>query len=148
MHALYEGDQEKAQALLPADDELSAQEAAAFGRIDRLRELLDAEPSRANELSPDGFSPLHLAIYGGQPEAVRMLIERGADLEAVSTSKVAQVRPLGTAAFVRSTTLARMLLEAGADPNAKTPSGHTAMDSAIENGDEEFARLLREFGAD
>ena len=76
-----------------------------------------------------------------------MLIERGADLEAVSTGSIAQVRPLGTAAFVRSVPLARLLLEAGADPNGANPQGATPMDTAQANGDEEFAALLREFGA-
>jgi ankyrin repeat protein len=140
MHALYRGDTEAAYRLLPPDAELTAHEAATFGRIDRLRELLDENPARANEFSPDGFSPLHGAIFGGQEEAVRLLIEHGADLEAVSTASFAQVRPLGTAAFVRSAPLARILLEAGADPNA-------AMETARENDDEAMIALLREFGA-
>jgi ankyrin repeat protein len=148
MKALYRGDEEEAHRLLPPDHELTAHEAATFGRVDRLRELLDEDPSRVNEFSPDGFSPLHGAIYGGHDETVRLLIERGADLEAVSTSEVAQVRPLGTAAFVRSVELGRMLLEAGADANAQNPNGHTALDTALESGDEAFAALLREFGAD
>jgi ankyrin repeat protein len=146
MQALYRGEEEEAHRLLPPDDELKAHEAAAFGRIKRLRALLDEDPARANDVSPDGFTALHLAIYGRQKQAVRLLVERGADLEAVSTAAIAQVRPLGTAAFVGSVPLARILLEAGADPNAENPQGHTAMDTAKANGDEEFAALLREFG--
>ena len=140
MHALYRGELDDARRLLPADEELTAPEAAAFGRLERLRELLNEDPARANELSPDGFGPLHLAIFGGQEGATRLLIDRGADLEAVSTASFAQVRPLGTAAFVRSAPLARILLEAGADPSA-------AMAAARENRDEAILALLREFGA-
>ena len=147
MNALYRGEADEAARLLPADQELQAHEAAAFGRVDRLRELLDEDPARANEPSPDGFSPLHLAIFGNQEDAVRVLIERGADLEAVSTASIARVRPLGTAAFVGSVPLARILLEAGADPNGRSPEGFTPMDAAQANGDEAFAALLREFGA-
>jgi len=147
MRALYNGNEDEAYRLLPPDEELTAHEAATFGRVERLRELLDEDPARVNEFSADGFSPLHGAIYGGHESTVRLLVERGADLEAVSTSEIAQVRPLGTAAFVRSVPLARILLEAGADPNATNPREGTAMDSALENGDEEFVRLLREFGA-
>ena len=136
MHALYRGDLEEARGLLPADSKLTAPEAAAFGRLERLSELLDEDPARVNELSPDGFAPLHLAIFGGQEAAVRLLIDRGADLEAVSTASFAQVRPLGTATFVGSVPLARILLEAGADPNG-----------ASAHGDEQMAALLRGFGA-
>jgi ankyrin repeat protein len=147
MQALYEGREEEAYRLLPADEELTAQEAATFGRVERLRQLLDEEPARANEPSPDGFSPLHLAIFGGHESIVRLLIERGADLEAVSTSAIAQVRPLGTAANFRALELGRILLEGGADPNGPNPQGATPMETARANEDEAFMALLREFGA-
>ena len=147
MQALYEGRQEDAYRLLPPDDELTAPEAATFGRVERLRQLLDEDSGRVNEPSSDGFSPLHLAIFGGHESTARLLIERGADLEAVSTSPIAQVRPLGTAANFRALELGRILLEAGADPDGRNPQGHTAMDTAKANDDEAFAALLREFGA-
>src|SRR5205823_4576195 len=135
------GETDAAYRLLPPDAELTAHEAATFGRVDRLRELLDEDASRANEFSPDGFSPLHGAIFGGHENSVRLLVERGADLEAVSTASFAHVRPLGTAAFVRSVPLARILLEAGADP-----AGSTAMETARANGDEAMISLLHQFG--
>ena len=147
LHALYRGDEDEAYRLLPPDEDLTAYEAATFGREERLRRLLDDEPTKAGEWSADGFTPLHGAIFGGHESTVRLLVERGADLEAVSTSSTAQVRPLGTAAFVRSVPLARILLEAGADPNGANPHGATPMDTARANGDEEFAALLREFGS-
>ena len=122
LDALYAGDAERARALLPADDQLSAFDAAAFGRLDRLAALLEDDPAQAAALADDGFTPLHLAVFGRQPEAARLLLERGADPDAVSTGPVAQVPPLGTAAFVRSEPLARVLLDAGADPNARLRS--------------------------
>jgi ankyrin repeat protein len=147
MHALYAGDADRAQGLLPPDDELTVHEAASFGRLDRLRELVEADPGRANEFSPDGFSPLHGAIFGGHEEAARILIEHGADVNARSTSPIARVPPLGTAAFVRSVSLARLLLDAGADVNGQGEGGFTALHSAAQSGDEELARLLLERGA-
>jgi ankyrin repeat protein len=138
--ALYAGETDRARELLRPDEELSVFEAAAFGRCDRLRRLLRDDPATVNAFSDDGFTPLHLAVFGGQEEAVRVLIAHGADVDAVSTASFAQVTPLGTAAFVRSLPLARLLLDAGADPAA---CDRGALRAAEANGDEELARLLR-----
>ena len=117
LQALYEGDRERADELRAPDDGLPAYEAAAFGRIERLRRLLDEDPGNANAWSPDGFTALHLAIFGGSEEAVRLLVERGADVDALATAEIARVRPLGTAAFVGRPDLEQILLDAGADPD-------------------------------
>ena len=117
LQALYEGDHDRARSLLAPDDELPAYEAAAFGRVDRLRSLVAEDPANANDWSPDGFTALHLAIFGGSEEAVRLLIEHGADLNALATAEIARVRPLGTAAFAGRPDLEKLLLDAGADPS-------------------------------
>jgi len=148
MQALYAGDQERARELLPSDDQLSVFEAAAFGRLERLAQILDEDPAQAQAFSEDGFTALHLAIFGGQGEAMGLLLERGADPNVVSTAEIAKVPPLGTAAFVRSVPLARLLLDSGADPNGRGEGGFTALHSAAQNEDEELARLLLERGAD
>jgi ankyrin repeat protein len=44
--------------------------------------------------------------------------------------------------------VARLLLEKGADVNAKTHDGHTALQLAAAKGHETVARLLLEKGAD
>ena len=133
--ALYQGDVESAQELLGADDTLDVFDAAAFGRVARLRELLNEDPSLARAFSDDGFTALHLAAYGAQEDAARALIDASADLEAVSRGEIAQVTPIGTAAFVGSVALARLLLDAGADPTR-------ALDTARANGDVELIALL------
>ncbi len=116
LQALYDGDRDRAEKLVAPEDELPVYEAAAFARIERLRRLLDDDPAAANAWSPDGFTALHLAIFGGSEEAVRLLLERGADPNTLATSEIARVRPLGTAAFVGRPDLEKILLEAGADP--------------------------------
>jgi len=142
LQALYAGDADRARSLLRPDSELTIFDAAAFGRIDRLRSLLESNPRWANQVSEDGFTALHLAVFGQQEEAVRVLIEHGADLDCVSSASFAQVTPLGTAAFVRSVPLARILLQAGADPFA---GREAPISTAQENGDEELIDLLRSY---
>lgn len=147
LQALYQGDVSRGRDLLPADAELTIYEAAAFGRTDRLCEILAADPSQATALSGDGFTALHLAVFGGQEEAARILIEHGADVNQLSTSTIAQVPPLGTAAFVRSLPLTRLLLDAGAEINRQGGLGFTALHSAAQNGDLDLARELVARGA-
>lgn len=148
MQALYDGDLAKGESLLPDDDALDVFHAAAFGRTGRLRTLLETDPAEATRYSDDGFTPLHLAVYAAQAEAAQLLIDFGADTNALSTGSIARVPPLGTAAFVRSTALARVLLDAGADVNGHGAGGFTALHSAAVNGDVELARELVARGAD
>lgn len=143
--ALYRGDRALAEAAAIA--ELDVFDAAALGRTDRLRELLAAAPELVEHLSDDGFTPLHLACFSGGPEAVRLLVERGASLERVAAASFARVRPLGTAAFARQLEAARVLLEAGADPNGAGAGGVVPLETAEANADEELVRLLLEHGA-
>ena len=148
LRALYEGNEERARAVLPADHELSVFEAAAFGRVERLRALLVEDPSTAQARAPDGFTALHLAVFGRQGDAARALLEQGADVEALSEGSIAHVRPLGTAAFVRSPALVRLLLDAGADPNGRAGDGSTPLHTTAASGDLELVELLVERGAD
>jgi len=79
LEALYRGDDDRVSELLSSGPELNVFEAAAFGRTERLRELLDEDPSRTNAFADDGFQPLGLACFFGHVEAARLLLDRGAD---------------------------------------------------------------------
>ena len=147
MQALYRGETAAAERLVP--DEPNIFEAAAFGRVRRLRKLLDAEPELARAYSGDGFTALHLAAFFGRPEGVALLLERGADVNAVATSEqIGPVQPLHSAAAMRQLESARLLVERGADVNAGQAGGYTPLHEAAANGDDELARLLLAAGAD
>jgi uncharacterized protein len=147
MHALYRGGGAEAQRLLP--DEPTVFEAAAFGLTERLRELLAAEPGLERAFSGDGFTALHLAAFFGRDDAVRELIERGADVNAVATSdEIGPVQPLHSAAATGRLECARLLVENGADVNARQSGGYTPLHEAAGSGDVELARLLLDAGAD
>ncbi|HZB35930.1 MAG TPA: ankyrin repeat domain-containing protein [Gaiellaceae bacterium] len=150
MQALYEGKPELARELAAARSDLDVFEAAAIGDVDRLRALLDDDPSLATAWSGDGFTPLHFAAFFGHPVAARLLAERGADLEARSTNEqfALDARPLHSAAAAGQREVCEVLLDAGADVNAVQHGGYTALLEARQNGNEELAQLLLERGAD
>lgn len=122
-------------------------EAATVGDVDRLRQLLDEDPELARARSADAATALHFAAFFGQPEAARLLLERGADPHAVSET-FGSVTPLHSAAAARNRDTIRALLAAGADPNARQQGGFTAIHAAAQHGDDEMLDDLLAAGAD
>jgi ankyrin repeat protein len=145
--ALFNQQREVADILLAADPDLGVLEAAGTGRADRLRELLDADPEARDVRTPEGFTPLGLAAFMGGPDAVRVLLERGADPDDDADNQFG-VRPVNAAAAAHDHETMRLLLEAGADPDSQQQGGFTPLHEAAHSDDVEMARLLLEHGAD
>jgi len=154
LEALYRGDDDRVSELLSSGPELNVFEAAAFGRTERLRELLDEDPSRTNAFADDGFQPLGLACFFGHVEAARLLLDRGADPNSLSRNEHLQVAPLHSAAASENKDeavryeLCELLLDRGADPNLRQGGGFRAIDSVRQNGDERLEQLLLNRGAE
>ena len=128
--------------LLAAEPELDIFDASALGNVERVTELLDADAEQANAWSADGFRPLHLACFFGRPEVVGRLLERGAEMEVMSKNPQIRVMPINSAAAGGGAETVRVLLEHGADPNARAEQGFTALHAAAQHGDFELADLL------
>jgi len=146
LQALYAGDRDRVDELLAADPKLDVFEAAAFGRDDRLRELLDEDPTRANSFGDDGFHPLGLACFFGHLQAARLLLDRGADVNALSTNEHVQTAAIHASAAAAGDE--KLALEHGADPNLRQGGGFRAIDAARQNGDSRVEQSLFEHGAD
>ena len=152
LQAIYRGDREEAERLA-AGRELNVHEAAALGRPERLQTLLDEDPTRANAFGDDGFHPLGLACFFGHVDAARLLLDRGADVTALSRNEHIQTAAIhasaaseGKGELVRYE-LVELVLEHGADPNLPQGGGFRAIDAARQNGDERAEQLLLEHGA-
>lgn len=85
--------------------------ACAAGAVERLRALTAQDDRLVRERTPEGSTCLHLAVR--HPDAVRLLIERGADPNARDAGDNAS--PLHFAAAAGVLESVRLLLEAGAD---------------------------------
>ncbi len=83
MRARYRFDEGVIDAVVSAAPSLDVFEAASFGDLDRLTELLMFDPALVTTYSADGFTALHFAAFFGRPDAARFLLDRGADADAV-----------------------------------------------------------------
>ena len=146
-YALYNGRTDLVDPILDANPALDVFDAAAVGRARGLEELLESEPGLATAWSNDGFTALHLAAFFGREDAARRLLERGADANVVARNASIVVTPLHSAAAGVHSGIVKLLLDAGADPNARQPDGFTALDAARQNGDDESAEALLAAGA-
>ncbi len=117
---------------------------AARGQIDVLRERLDRGAS-PDERSSSGATLLHLAAYCDQPGSVRLLVSRGAHLEARDPHTAGT--PLVWAALGRAAGALRELLDLGADPSAENRWGETALLLAVRSGRADAVTLLLGAGA-
>jgi uncharacterized protein len=149
LDAVYRGDRDEAERLAAGRD-LDVFEAAALGRTERLRELLAEDPSRANAFADDGFQPLGLASFFGHVDAARLLVEQSAEVNSASQNQM-KVMPLHSAAAAQDPQvryeIAKLLLEAGADPNARQQDEFTPLMAADQHGDAPLRELLVEYGA-
>lgn len=149
--ARYSRNMEALASLLAAEAELDIFEAAAVGDIECLRDLLDAEPDRANAFASDGFFPLGLAAFFNHSAAVRLLLERGADVAAVAQNPM-RIQALHAAVADKperdALDLATLLLDHGAPVNTAQHGGYTPLHAAAQSGYVELMAILLDRGAD
>lgn len=146
--ALYRGHPQIADTFVEGGAHLSIMEGAALGRQDVVEAAVAEWPGWVDEYSVDGFTPLQLACFFGHEEIARYLLTQGADVHAVARNSQQLQALHAAAAGPGAPSLVGLLLEHGADPNARQQQAFTALHTAGQQGDVETARLLLEHGAD
>ena len=132
------GDDERMRGLLSTDAAL----AHATGEVDA-----DSRAWMASHNAHDGWTPLHLAAHYGNLPAVKLLVEYGADVEAVSQNAIGNT-PISAAAWGNRFEVVEYLVGVGANVDAPNAWGSTALHRAIDAGNLEMAGLLVTLGAD
>jgi uncharacterized protein len=127
-------------------------QAAKINDINLLKGLLQKNPSLANTENAEGLTPLAYAAHFGKKEAVKLLLDFGADVNAVSHSKVSYI-PSNTAlhaaiAGERDLNVIKTLLEHKAQTTIFDSNGHTCLHTAVfHEHNVELIHLLIEYGA-
>ncbi|XP_054444428.1 B-cell lymphoma 3 protein isoform X1 [Pteronotus mesoamericanus] len=114
-----------------------------------LRALLDSAAPGTVDLEArnyDGLTALHVAVNTECHEAVLLLLERGADIDAVDIKSGRS--PLIHAVENNSLSMVQLLLQHGANVNAQMYSGSSALHSASGRGLLPLVRTLVRSGAD
>jgi hypothetical protein len=118
-------------------------EAAEVDDVTTIRRLV-AEGTDVNVQDAGGTRPLHVAVSNGHVEALKTLVELGADKEAPSAGG----RPLHTAAQHGQTEAVKVLIEMGVDKEASAKDGVKPLYCAAYSGHVEVVKVMVELGAD
>lgn len=133
--------------------------AASTGDLERVRELLDKDPSLANRVSEyvtyyiGSGAPLKNAAAKGHIEIVRLLLERGADPNLPEEGIAPQGHALHSAVVNGHIEIVRLLLQHGAYPNVEIESSADTLSAALSSAgyskprNQEMVDLLCSHGA-
>jgi ankyrin repeat protein/cytochrome c553 len=145
--------------------------AVRSGTTGEVEKRLQATPAIVNEKDQAGSTPLHHAAGFGSLATMKLLLDKGADVNAKnkrkstplhwaipSEAKVRMLLEQGAAVNARqvdgrtplynaasaaaAASILKILLEKGADPNLATANGQTPLMTAAGRGDAEVMRLL------
>jgi len=116
--------------------------------IDLERLLLQNGANANPPKNPYGYTPLHFAVMGKEKhlELAEPLVESGANVNAVARTGL--FRPLHFAANTGNADAVRLLLDAGAEVNARDAQGGTALHAAAKGGHTATVQLLLARGAE
>jgi ankyrin repeat protein len=123
-----------------ANGETALMVAAIQGRSDMASKLVFA----GAQFEFKGWNPLLYAATGGKDEVVKLLLDLGANINAVSDNGTT---PLMMAVRGGHKSTVKLLLDRGANPNMKNERGETALTWAMDRGYTEIGTALVAHGA-
>jgi len=130
------------------EDALNVYEAATVGNARRLKTILGQSRVRVNEANKEeGLAPLALAAFFGHAEAVKVLLEYGADVNLKPPSRFANTA-VDAAVSGDHADVVRILLAAGANPNVRSEANYTTLHKAAVHGNLDVVRMLLDGGAE
>ncbi len=118
-------------------------EYATDGNVTGLTQDLATDPGDVNLTDDAGRTPLHLAATHCHVDAVKVLLEKGAKIDAKTTGGTT---PLHVAAQAGCVDMVNLLLAKGAKVNARDDQGRTPLDRAMQWKRDEVVQLLRVHG--
>ena len=145
MAAAWEDQLELVDLLLAAGARTNLGVSAMVGDVEAVLRTLEGG-TRVDARYACHVTLLHFAAHNGHTDLARLLLERGANIEAKDLSMIA-ARPLHWAVHGNHVATAKLLIERGANVNALAADGYP-LQTAAKRGYTEIARMLLENRAD
>lgn len=133
---------EVAEFMISKGAEVDIFTAVELGRDDLIKKAI-ASGQGINDREYHWDTPLHISARKGYIDIATLLIELGADIEAMDELSTT---PLMAACIVRDMEMVELLVERGADVNHGSGE-RTPLSIAIRNKHDEIADFLRQNGA-
>ncbi|KAF7708676.1 B-cell lymphoma 3 protein homolog [Silurus meridionalis] len=114
--------------------------------LSHLSQLSSFHSACLNSRNFEGLTPLHLTVQDGNKKLAKMLLDSGADINAVDIKSGRS--PLIHAVEKSCMEMINFLLENGCNVNSQSYSGNTALHIACGRGEVEAVRVLLKNGAD
>jgi ankyrin repeat protein len=114
------------------------------GDVQLAAALLEDYPGLVHAREDDGSTPLHAAAWKGFSEMVQLLIDREADVNAMSVNEHFGGTPLHAAAHGNRKEVAELLIMAGADISVKSANGRNPLEETEVHKATKVAKLLKE----
>ena len=124
----------------------SALHDAAYKNHPEIAQLLIDAGADIEAKNRHGETPLHRTAWQGSVETLHVLLQAGADVNILTTGWI-RGGALHYAALRNHPAIAQILIDAGADIDAKTDYGATPLRYAAQEGNTGVARILLEAGA-
>ena len=121
--------------------------AAKSGDLPTMHALLESNPALVHCIENDGSTPLHCAAWKGHVEAVRVLLDAGANIGAVNSNDHYGTTPLHAAAHGNQRAVAELLIARGADLSVRNLNGNTPLGETKIHSATAVAKLLRQANA-
>ena len=108
-------------------------------KSEKTAELLVTAGVDPNARQANGMTVLMSAVFNGQEDVAKALLEKGADVKL----DAAGFNALSLAVERGNKTMVKLLLAAGADPKARPGAGLSALEKAQQQGKTELVELLQ-----
>lgn len=107
--------------------------------------MLQENPSMINEIHPNGYGLLHIAVYDGSINVVELLLDEGADVNLLNHRNESALHLAAERDFQD---IAKILLQHGADINRRSFTGNTVLHGAVNARNTSLFNFLLDNGAD
>ena len=128
---------------LTDDEQVEFSSAVVEGNVAVVKKYLDSGAVKPNDTF-FAWSPLLSAAVKHQTEIVKLLIDRGADLNY--KHPITKMTAVAHATYDNDLQLLELLLQKGADPNIKMKGGVSVLRMADDMGRTQAADLLKKHG--